>query len=169
MLEYIILGFLQMQDMTGYDIKQQMTVSTTNFYDASFGSIYPMLKKMEKQQHIRFREEVEGGKFKKVYTITARGREVFYHWLEQPIALDRARHDHLVRIFFYSCLPVDKVKQLINGFIQAMEEELNVLGELEKKITDCADFYQMSTMEYGKYHYAFTIKYYKKFLIELEL
>lgn len=48
MLIYVILGFLCEKDMTGYEIKQKMTLSTSNFIDASFGSIYPMLKKMEK-------------------------------------------------------------------------------------------------------------------------
>lgn len=48
MLIYVILGFLCEKDMTGYEIKQKMTISTSNFIDASFGSIYPMLKKMEK-------------------------------------------------------------------------------------------------------------------------
>lgn len=48
MLIYVILGFLCEKDMTGYEIKQKMTISTSNFIDASFGSIYPMLKKWKR-------------------------------------------------------------------------------------------------------------------------
>lgn len=48
MLIYVILGFLCEKDMTGYEIKQKMTLSTSNFIDASFGSIYPMLKKWKR-------------------------------------------------------------------------------------------------------------------------
>ncbi|WP_236880832.1 PadR family transcriptional regulator [Clostridioides difficile] len=47
MLEYIILGFLMEKELSGYDLKQIMSESTSYFFDASFGSIYPALKRLE--------------------------------------------------------------------------------------------------------------------------
>jgi len=35
MTEYILLGFLMEKDMTGYDMKQHMSMSTSYFVDAS--------------------------------------------------------------------------------------------------------------------------------------
>lgn len=51
MLEYIILGFLLSKDLTGYDLKQRMAKSTSFFFDASFGSIYPALKRLEAKKY----------------------------------------------------------------------------------------------------------------------
>jgi DNA-binding PadR family transcriptional regulator len=44
MLEYIILGYLLIGEMSGYDLKRWMSYCTSNFFDASFGSIYPRSK-----------------------------------------------------------------------------------------------------------------------------
>ncbi|WP_088185748.1 PadR family transcriptional regulator [Desulfosporosinus sp. FKA] len=52
MTEYILLGFLMQNSMTGYDIKQHMSMSTSYFIDASFGSIYPALKRLEQKGFI---------------------------------------------------------------------------------------------------------------------
>lgn len=44
-VDFIILGCLSMQPMSGYDIKRLISISTSLFYNASYGSIYPTLKK----------------------------------------------------------------------------------------------------------------------------
>jgi DNA-binding PadR family transcriptional regulator len=41
---YALLGFLLMQDATGYDIKKLMERSTNNFWRETDSSIYPILK-----------------------------------------------------------------------------------------------------------------------------
>lgn len=168
MLEYIILGFLFYSDMSGYDIKQFMTSSTANFYDASFGSIYPMLKKMEAAGRICTKEYVEGGKYRKLHSITVLGRQEFLQWLEQPIELSRDKHTHLVRIFFYGLLKPETVKALIGRYIETMEAELKKLAELESFIDDRADFFQVSTLDFGKGYYEFNIDWCRKFLGKLD-
>lgn len=44
MLEYIVLGMVNYEDMTGYDIKKYIESGISVFYKASFGSLYPILK-----------------------------------------------------------------------------------------------------------------------------
>ena len=46
MLEHIILGFLMTKDRSGYDLKWLMENSTSYFINASFGSVYPALKRL---------------------------------------------------------------------------------------------------------------------------
>ena len=165
MLDYIILGFLLYGDMSGYDIKRFMTTSTANFYDASFGSIYPMLNKMEEQGLVCSKELVDGGKYRKVYSILPAGRAAFIEWLEQPIELNNYRHTHLVRIFFYGWLPTAKARSLVEAYIERMAEELAALNELERVIDADASFYQLSTLVFGKDYYVFTIDWCRKFLL----
>ncbi len=52
MLQFVILGFLMNCDMNGYAIKKKMSLSTVNFVDASFGSIYPALKRLHQHGYI---------------------------------------------------------------------------------------------------------------------
>ena len=49
MLEYIILGFLMGCAASGYDLKQYMAESTSYFFYASYGSIYPALKRLKRE------------------------------------------------------------------------------------------------------------------------
>ena len=85
MLEYIILGFLMGCAASGYDLKQYMAESTSYFFDASYGSIYPALKRLEEKKLILSEEKVTGGKFKKLYSITEEGRGVFLTWLSRCV------------------------------------------------------------------------------------
>jgi DNA-binding PadR family transcriptional regulator len=44
--DYIVLGFLLLRPMTGYELKATMDATTGHFYRPSFGGIYPSLKKL---------------------------------------------------------------------------------------------------------------------------
>ena len=77
MLEYIILGFLMRRKATGYDLKQYMAESTSYFFDASYGSIYPALKRLEEKKFLCSEEQVTGGKFKKLYSVTGELNAVY--------------------------------------------------------------------------------------------
>ncbi|MGO0861788.1 PadR family transcriptional regulator [Clostridioides difficile] len=110
MLEYIILGFLMEKELSGYDLKQRMSTSTSYFFDASFGSIYPALKRLEEKGYIYYREVIDGGKLKKLYSITDIGKSYFLEWLEKPIKFSKTKQDHLVNIFFYEYLPKEIIE-----------------------------------------------------------
>lgn len=167
MLDFIILGFLMHGDMSGYDIKQQMTYSTSNFYDASFGSIYPMLKKMQERGLLESKEIVDGGKYKKVYSINEDGKSKFIKWLESPIELTRTKHEHLVKVFFYRFLSKDKIEVQISLFMEDIKKTLDGLKSIEPIIENHADFYQKSTLHFGKQYYLFLHEWCKDFLINL--
>ena len=79
MIEYILLGILTYGDMTGYDLKKFMAGSTANFYEASFGSIYPALKRMEQKGWVQVQEATVGGKVKKFYGLQELGRSTCTH------------------------------------------------------------------------------------------
>lgn len=167
MLEFILLGFLSEQEMSGYDIKQHMTHSTANFFNASFGSIYPTLKKLEDKKMIVSREVIDGGKYKKLYCISNEGRKVFLEWLRQPIELSRHGHDHLVKIFFFKALTSDEACNLISGLIDSIQETLEGLDRIESLVKDQADYFKMATLYFGKDHYRFVIEWCQKFLQEI--
>lgn len=164
MLEYILLGFLMHGDMSGYDMKQFMAHSTAYFYNASFGSIYPGLKKLEQERSVTLVESVEDGKYKKLYSITPEGRSKFLAWLEKPIEFDRCGYGHLIHIFFYGWLEPAKARAIVEAYIASLQAELAELTEHGGQIKGCANFYEFSTLEYGLGYYRFTIDWCRQFI-----
>lgn len=164
MLDFIIMGFLMMGNMSGYEIKRIMSMSTSFFYEASFGSIYPSLRRMEKKGLIRSTILVTGGKNKITYAINAGGRKLFMEWLRSPIDVSKSRPLQLVKIFFYGMLPKEKAQSLISEYVTEMEKLYKALCALEKTAKPHADFYQMSTLLFGKDYYKLVVVWYKRLL-----
>jgi len=167
MLDYIILGFLMGREMSGYDIKQYMSISTSNFIDASFGSIYPALKKLEEKGKIISNEIIDNGKYKKIYKITDIGTEFFLDWLNKPIEVEKAKQTHLAKIFFYRFLPVEKVEELLVDFIERYTLLITEIEDVERKVKDYADNFHMSTLYFGKSHYKLVINWCEKLLEDI--
>ena len=161
MLEYIILGYLINGEMSGYDLKRWMSCCTSNFFDASFGSIYPALKRLEQKGFTNSREAIEGGKLKKLYSINDNGKADFYQWLETPIAFAKTKQDHLVKIFFYDQLPKEIAIVNLKDLIKQVEPILQYLenhkSNIEAKNDTNQHFFQFSTIGYGIGYYRFVI------------
>ena len=167
MLRFIILGFLCDQSMTGYGVKQLMMNSTSNFIDASFGSIYPALKRLENGGSISFVEIVEGGKYKKQYSITVKGKEEFLKWLREPCIFSPLNYGYLSKLFFYKHLRKDEIIQLINMFIGSVTVELEKVKKIEDKHKQCMGFFDYATLRFGKDYYDMIIKWYEKLIEEI--
>lgn len=168
MLRFIILGFLTYGQFTGYDLKQMMTYSTSNFMSASFGNIYPALKKLEKDGLISSTQVIEKGRNKKTYSINEIGKEEFMKWLEEPINFMRSYEDILAKVFFYEKLPKESAIKLIKKLIDDIEEKVKELEKIEPMIKKSAEQFQMSTLYFGIDHLKFMIDWYGKFIKDLE-
>ena len=103
MLTYALLGFLTYQNASGYDLKQLMDVSTSNFWHAKQSQIYTTLKKMENDElvlsHI---EPQESRPNRRVYEITEAGRADLKNWTAQPITQIESRKEKLLLKLFFS-------------------------------------------------------------------
>ncbi len=165
MIEYMILGFLMRQDMTGYDIKRMMSYSTAYFMDASFGSIYPALKRLAEKGLITLTEVAEGGKLKKLYAVTGAGRDTFSQWLCTPIdASKNSISASLTKIFFLGHLPQEQAKALLQGYVGDIAAYREGLTQLRQTILQYADPFELSTLDFGLAYYAFIIDWYSRYL-----
>ena len=70
----VILGMIALGRQTGYDIKQFVDKSTRHFWAASYGQIYPELRRLEEQGLITGQSEPTGGRARTVYELTDAGR-----------------------------------------------------------------------------------------------
>ena len=76
-IKFPVLGFLMDAELTGYDLKRRFQESVGFFYRVSDGSLYPALKKLAHDKLVTMRTERTGKRARKVYAITALGRETF--------------------------------------------------------------------------------------------
>lgn len=157
MLEYIILGILMYGDKSGYEIKQYIQRIMSNFFDASFGSIYPALKRMENRGIIVSRDTVEGGKYKKLYAISDSGKMEFMNWMEQPVEFSRTKPNHLIKVFFCGFLPTEQVKEHLCTLKKEVEPVLHMLQHHEPEVKKRYDIYQSSTLKFGIDYYKFVL------------
>lgn len=100
MLRYILLGFLDEQPATGYDIKQALEGSTSYYWHAYQSQIYTTLRKLEADGLISSQVELNNDHFvRRVYTITPEGRNDLQAWLSEPMTeLPKMKEDLLVRL-----------------------------------------------------------------------
>src|SRR5262245_49451326 len=78
---YVILGMLSWKPMSGYDIKAAVDGSTRFFWAASYGQIYPELRRLADAGLIESEDGSQGGRRRTVFRITGAGRDQLRSWL----------------------------------------------------------------------------------------
>jgi PadR family transcriptional regulator AphA len=86
-LEYVVLGLISTGPQSGYSIINTFESSVYRRWSASPGSIYPMLKRLEKADIIAGElEMVHETRPRKMYTLTPLGEELVDEWLIAPLS-----------------------------------------------------------------------------------
>jgi PadR family transcriptional regulator AphA len=102
---YVILGFLSWRPMSGYDIKAFVDGSTRFFWTASYGQIYPELKRLAKAGLIEGEQQPQGGRRRTVYSLKTEGAQHLRDWLAAPPQTFEMRDEGLLKLFFASASP----------------------------------------------------------------
>jgi len=98
---YAVLGFLSGGAKSGYDIKQESGQSVGYFWNESYGSIYPILRQLVKEDLITRELDTEDGIHDRyLYTLTQGGWDELRSWLRRPPELPILREELLLKIFF---------------------------------------------------------------------
>lgn len=101
--KYALLGILNMRPMTGYTIKKTIAESLGNFWNESYGQIYPNLRELVADGWATISIEEQTGKpDRHVYTLTAAGRAEYQKWLATPGEFEEGRNEVLLKLFFGS-------------------------------------------------------------------
>ena len=136
----LCLAILYCGEATGYEIKKMSVEgSFSHFVDASFGSIYPALAKLEADGCVTVREEPQPGKpARKIYSITDAGRHTFVEGLNEEPAPDVFRSEFLLISMFAHLLPPEKVAAAIDERIEEVSAEVARLQELCTQTEDAS-------------------------------
>ncbi|MDD5937309.1 MAG: PadR family transcriptional regulator [Clostridiales bacterium] len=152
MLDYIILGVLCSDSLSGYDIRKCIEHGIGMFYKASYGSIYPILTKLTKEGCVSCEEE-KGMKKRKVYTIQPKGKEKFQEWLKDLEETGGSIETFMAKVFFFDQLPYETVVKQIDTYEKSLKDYLNVLLEKKKQFEGLKNqddfYYKLSTLYFG--------------------
>jgi DNA-binding PadR family transcriptional regulator len=130
---YVILGLVRKEPRSGYEVKAVVDKSTRFFWAASYGQIYPELKRLAEAGLVLGADTPTGGRRRTVYEITADGEEELKAWLRQPPVTFEMREEGLLKLFFAGALPRDEAieilramrahREAVNAQLRAMKDE----------------------------------------------
>jgi len=121
---YVILGLVSREARSGYEIKAVVDKTTRFFWAASYGQIYPELKRLAEAGLIVGSDSPTGGRRRTVYEITADGEAELKEWLREPPETFEMREEGLLKLFFAGVLPPGEAIEILRS-MRAHREALN--------------------------------------------
>lgn len=112
---YVILGMVSREPRSGYEIKALVDDSTRFFWAASYGQIYPELKRLSAAGLVEGRDEPRGERRRTVYAITPAGMEELRLWLRRPPETFEMREEGLLKLFFAGVLPPQEAAEILGS------------------------------------------------------
>jgi DNA-binding PadR family transcriptional regulator len=130
----VVLGLLSLGPRSGYDIKAVVDRSTRFFWAASYGQIYPELRRLEDEGLIEGEEDPSSGRRRRrVYSLTGAGREALVEWLWGSTVTIELRDESLLRLFFADALPREQALLLLEGRKRGHEQYLETLRAIDAR------------------------------------
>jgi DNA-binding PadR family transcriptional regulator len=129
----VILGMLALGNRTGYEIKRVVDFSTRHFWAASYGQIYPELRRLDDQGFLRGRPEPTGARARTAYELTEAGEAALREWLasdEEPVY--EVRDEGMLKLFFSDSTPERRLEN-IRAMRALQQRKLSQLHEIEQK------------------------------------
>ncbi|MBW4674465.1 MAG: PadR family transcriptional regulator [Desmonostoc geniculatum HA4340-LM1] len=125
-LAHVILGLLQEQAMTGYDLKTScFDQCIGHLWPADQAQIYRTLEKLVEQGYITCTIEIQHDRpNRKVYTITESGKAELVLWLGTHQPLPILREPMLIQLHFGDQLPNEIIIHLLEQQLAARNEKL---------------------------------------------
>lgn len=129
-----ILGFLSLEPMSGYTLKQRFDGSVRSFWSATQSQIYKELHALEKEGLVAATTVAGDGKpDKKLYALTKDGRTALSTWLEQPLEPMTLRHPLLLKFVFAVDTPPEKLDHVLERY---QEELMATRAEYAARLAD---------------------------------
>lgn len=125
-LAYVILGLLQQQEMTGYDLKTGcFDQCIAHLWPADQAQIYRTLDKLVEQGWITCKIEIQRDRpNRKVYNVTEPGKAEFARWLETHQPLPTIREPLLLQLHFADQLSNETIIHLLEQHLAARSKKL---------------------------------------------
>jgi len=136
MYELFILGQLMDHPMTGYALRKAFINIVTDDQAISFGTLYPLLDKLEQSGEIGLSfEETANNRPQKLATITASGQKRFYELATTETPINKqAQLTFLMKVHFLHLLSQEQQVFVLEDFQKFTETKLQRLKKLEVEL-----------------------------------
>ncbi|MDQ3952426.1 MAG: PadR family transcriptional regulator [Actinomycetota bacterium] len=161
MLELPVLGLLKEKSMHGYELRKQLGGMLGPFWQVSWGSLYPALRRLTKAGAIEKVAEpapsrtrraraakTTPGRRKTVYRITPHGEQIFTGMLEETAAAVDAEHFTLKLAFFRYLRPETRLA-LLERRRAYLQEKLAQFKANIRDYRERIDSYTLSLQNHG--------------------
>jgi DNA-binding PadR family transcriptional regulator len=149
MLELAILGLLKERAMHGYQLKKRLADTLGSFWQVSYGSLYPALKRLQADASVEVTfpaEEV--GRRKNVYRITPKGEAIFAELLEGVSHDATGDNGFSVRFAFFGYLKPETRIRLLERRRAFLESRWSTLKQSMQSYKERIDTYTLSLMNH---------------------
>ena len=171
-MDNIILGLLILESRTIYQLKDRINKGLNLIYSSSMGSIQAAIKKLLNNDCISFEEIIENGKYKKIYSVTEKGKQSFFEWVNSPIEKQCFKNPELAKVYFMGFSDRQNREVNIQNHLVYLKEQYAILDEICEKSKhieipeENRDIfnYQLVSALYGRDFIKFNIDWYKKLL-----
>jgi DNA-binding PadR family transcriptional regulator len=152
MLELAVLGLLKERPIHGYQLSRELGDSLGGLWRVSYGSLYPTLRRLEREGAIESEAGDErGARRKKVYRITPKGERVFLELLQEtPNDTQTEDARFRIRLAFFRYLPPETRIRLLERRRQALQARLSTLAESQRAGRGGADDYGRALIEHNR-------------------
>lgn len=158
---YVILGLLQEEPLSGYDIKKIIDIRMSFFWQESYGQIYPELGKMKNEglielvspeeemkrlhnyddlpENLTISEVVTGSsntsKPEKIrYCITPAGQRALKSWMQSDNEKDTTRSEFLLKMYFATENNQEEMKKHLLEFAEQADKKVMLFTMFEKEL-----------------------------------
>jgi len=165
-----ILGALMEKPMHGYELKQYFEHAHGVFWMINYGSIYPALKKLEKEGLVRSKPEaINQGRGRIIYKITKKGQEAFLSLLERRLKKEAfVRDEFTLHLFFMDYLDRKVIKDVMGRKIKGNQAVLNRIHEHEDTHKTNIPKFRYGVLQRGRMHIETELSWLNNTLKEME-
>ena len=130
----VILGMLAVRPRSGYEIKQLVDHSARFFWAASYGQIYPELRRLEDAGLVAGSDASQGARQRTVYKLTAKGKRAATEWINSEPQVFELRDEGLLELFFAGSIEPARTAEIARERAERAASTAAELTELESMV-----------------------------------
>jgi len=136
-IEGSVLGMISRKGpCTAYALRREFTESPSQYWSASSGAVYPLVRRLERRRLIRVKRKTRDGREGSLYVLTAAGHEALTDWLNglDATATISVPPDPLRnRVAFFALLEHSRQQVVVARAIEGLRSHLErVLAHTER-------------------------------------
>lgn len=128
----VILGMLAQRPRSGYEIKSLVDRSTRYFWAASYGQIYPELRRLSKAGLVEGTDSPTGGRQRTIYELTKAGRATLGAWYALAPEHFEYRDEAMLKLFFAGAVAPERAAEIARDRAAEAAEVADELREVER-------------------------------------